>query len=126
MKATTRIIPVHTQLMPTPTAAPVDRPEEDFGGIVEGDVIEVVVLLVLLVLLMDVLVAIKPEAIVKYGIRADEAGAANVSSVGESQLGVLLESMPQQCHKLVVAFQYTSGRAWSTMLKGSKLVFFLC
>ena len=62
-------------------------------------------------------VAVKPEVIVKYGTRADEAGAAKVSSVGESQLGVPLESVPQQCHKLLVEFQTTSGRAWSTTQK---------
>lgn len=135
-----RMMPANAQPMPIPTAAPVDTPAEDFGGMPEREATEVVVLsvdaddpmmevlvtvkpeVVMLSVdvddpMMEVLVAVKPEVIVKYGTRADGAGASKVSSVGESQLGVPLESVPQQCHKLLVEFQTTSGRAWSTMQK---------
>jgi len=138
------MMPTNTQLTPIPTAASVDTPAEDFGGMPEKEAREVVVLSVeadpmmevlvavnpegeateVVVLsveaddpMMEVLVAVKPEVIVKYGTRADGAGAAKVSSVGDSHLGVPLESVPQQCHKLLVEFQTTSGRAWSTMQK---------
>lgn len=117
IKATVRIMPANAQPMPIPTAVPVDTPAEDFGGMPEREATEVVALSVNVDdPIIEVLVAVKPEVIVKYETRADGAGAAKVSSVGESHLGVPLESVPQQCHKLLVEFQTTSGRAWSMHL----------
>ena len=57
----------------------------------------------------EVLVATNPEVILKYVAKEAGAGAANVSFVGSSQLGLPLPSIPQQCHIWVVVFQTTSG-----------------
>jgi hypothetical protein len=116
--ATVRMMPANTPPMPIPTAAPADTPAEAFGGIPDAETTEVVLLSIDADdPVIEVLVAEKPEVIVKYGTRADGAGAAKVSSVGDSHLGVPLESVPQQCHKSLVEFQTTSGRGWSTMQK---------
>lgn len=96
--AVTMAPPAIAQPIPIPAAVPGDTLVEDFGALADGEGIEVVpevevgevaaVVIVALVLdiddvMNDVLVAVKPEVIVKYVASSDGAGAANVSSVGE-------------------------------------------
>jgi len=64
---------------------------------------------------IEVLVATLPGVTVKYATKDVGAGASNDSFVGSSQLGLPPLSTPQQYHSWVVAFQTTSGLAWSTM-----------
>lgn len=108
-------MPASPQPTPMPAAAPVDTPAEELGGVFDWEATEGVELPVDAdVEMMEVLVAVKPEVIVKYGMRADGAGAAKVSSVGLLHWGLPIASTPQQCHRLVVESQTTSGRARST------------
>lgn len=62
-------MPASPQPTPMPATAPVDKPAEVLGGVVEWEATEGVELSVDAdVETMEVLVAVKPEVIVKYGM----------------------------------------------------------
>ena len=81
-------MPASPQPTAMPAIAPVDKRAEELGGVAEWEATEGVELPVDAdVEMMEVLVDVKPEIIVKYGMRADGAGAAKVLSVGSLNWG---------------------------------------